>query len=69
MKKVAFYKSIPLDDSISWHLLVGVDKSVAYAEMDQALESALISAITLLALSFVIFFVILTFCLSSYFWR
>lgn len=61
VEKVAFYKSIPLDDSISWHLLVGVDKSVAYAEMDQALESALISAITLLALSFVIFFVILTF--------
>ena len=61
VEKVAFYKSIPLDASISWHLLVGVDKSVAYAEMDQALESALISAITLLALSFVIFFVILTF--------
>ncbi|KAB0287650.1 methyl-accepting chemotaxis protein [Vibrio sp. THAF190c] len=59
--KVAFFQTIRIDDAVTWHLLVGVDKSIAYAEMDDALEAALYSAIILLSISCAIFLVILNY--------
>lgn len=61
VEKVAFFQTLPLDDGVSWHLLVGVNKSIAYAEVDEALKTSLYTALTLLVVSFVIFFAILSY--------
>ena len=61
VEKVAFFQTLPLDDGVSWHLLVGVNKSIAYAEVDEALNTSLYTAMTLLVVSFVIFFAILSY--------
>ena len=61
VEKVAFFQTLPLDDGVSWHLLVGVNKSIAYAEVDEALNTSLYTALTLLVVSFVIFFTILSY--------
>lgn len=61
VEKVAFFQTLPLDDGVSWHLLVGVNKSIAYAEVDKALKTSLYTALTLLVISFVIFFSILSY--------
>lgn len=60
-EKVAFFHTVQLDNDISWHLLVGVDKSIAYSSMTQALEESIVTAISLLVASFIIFFVILNY--------
>lgn len=52
--KVAFYRTIQLDEDVSWHLLVGVDKSIVYAEVTKAVDTALYTAAVLLVISFVI---------------
>lgn len=58
VEKVAFFKTIDVDKSRSWHLLVGVDKSVAYSELDVALKESLYTSIALLIGSFAIFSII-----------
>jgi len=48
VEKLAFTQEITLTNGKRWYLFIGVDKSVAYAEVDEALESALVvSAIML----------------------
>ena len=42
--KLAFSKAIPLVNGKQWFLFIGLDKSNAYAVVDQALSSALISS-------------------------
>lgn len=61
VEKVAFYRTIQLSDEVSWHLLVGVDKSVAYQEVEQALESSLLTAFIMLLLSILILFITLNY--------
>jgi methyl-accepting chemotaxis protein len=61
VEKVAFFRTIQLDDAVSWHLLVGVDKSIAYQEVDEALETSLFTALILLAISVTVFFTTLSF--------
>ncbi|MCW8994832.1 MAG: cache domain-containing protein, partial [Psychromonas sp.] len=39
--KVAFTKAINLTDGKKWYLFIGVDKSVVYAQIDQALNDAI----------------------------
>ncbi|TKB48545.1 methyl-accepting chemotaxis protein [Ferrimonas sediminicola] len=50
VEKLAFTKAIPLVNGKSWYLFVGVDKSVAYASLEQALWDALILSAVLLAI-------------------
>ncbi|NOH97624.1 methyl-accepting chemotaxis protein [Vibrio sp. 99-70-13A1] len=58
VEKVAFFKTINVDENNGWHLMVGVDKSVAYAGVDAALEESLYTSALLLVSSFVLFFII-----------
>ena len=58
VEKVAFFKTINIDENSGWHLMVGVDKSVAYAGVDAALEESLYTSALLLIGSFVLFFII-----------
>ncbi|ARC92698.1 methyl-accepting chemotaxis protein [Vibrio coralliilyticus] len=61
IEKVAFFQTIQLDENNSWHLLVGVNKSIAYAEVDEALKNSLYTALVLLVVAFIILFVILNY--------
>ncbi|MDE3898514.1 MULTISPECIES: methyl-accepting chemotaxis protein [Vibrio] len=44
IEKVAFYRALPLSSELKLHLLVGVNKSLAYADLDQATHQALWTA-------------------------
>ncbi|MCW8330932.1 methyl-accepting chemotaxis protein [Photobacterium sp. SDRW27] len=57
--KIAYFRSIELDNNTRWHLLVGIDKSVAYAELDETLTDSLITAGILIFLSAVIILLLL----------
>jgi len=59
VEKIAFYRTIQLDNDVSWHLLVGVNKSIAYAKVSEALETALLTASALLVVLLTILIVIL----------
>ncbi|QFI38766.1 methyl-accepting chemotaxis protein [Moritella marina ATCC 15381] len=47
--KLAFTQEISLVNGKSWYLFIGVDKLVAYAEVDEALETSIVVSIILLA--------------------
>ncbi|NQZ92410.1 MAG: methyl-accepting chemotaxis protein [Moritella sp.] len=47
--KLAFTQEITLINGKRWYLFIGVDKSVAYAEVDEALESAFVVSAIMLA--------------------
>ncbi|QUM81757.1 methyl-accepting chemotaxis protein [Moritella sp. 5] len=47
--KLAFTQEITLTNGKRWYLFIGVDKSVAYAEVDEALESAIVVSAIMLA--------------------
>ncbi|MFC1502867.1 methyl-accepting chemotaxis protein [Pseudomonadota bacterium] len=57
VEKIAYFKAIELGKDTRWHLLVGIDKSVAYAEVDQALNTSLFTAglLILFAVSIILF--------------
>lgn len=57
--KVAYFNEIKLDDDTHWHVLVGVDTSVAYAEADRAFWNSLYTSFALLCTSLVILILIL----------
>lgn len=57
--KVAFFRAIQLDKDVSWHLLVGVDKSIVYQQVEEALETSLFTAGLLLLASLAVLFTIL----------
>jgi len=48
--KLAFTQEITLVNGKRWYLFIGVDKSVAYAEVDEALESAILVSAIMLAI-------------------
>ena len=43
--KLAFTQSIPLVNGKKWHLFIGVDKSVAYASLNDVLKQSVISSV------------------------
>ncbi|GIC75299.1 methyl-accepting chemotaxis protein [Moritella sp. F3] len=47
--KLAFTQEITLINGKRWYLFIGVDKSVAYAEVDEALETSIVVSIIMLA--------------------
>ncbi|MCL1063255.1 methyl-accepting chemotaxis protein [Shewanella benthica] len=49
--KIAFSKAINLVNGKKWYLFVGLNKSVAYADVDKALTNAVVSSIIMLALA------------------
>lgn len=57
--KIAYFKEIVLDEENSWHLLVGIDQSVAHAEVDEAVNTSLATAGILLVFAIAIILVVL----------
>ncbi|MGF1758850.1 methyl-accepting chemotaxis protein [Photobacterium sagamiensis] len=57
--KIAYFQAIELDKDTQWHLLVAIDKSVAYAELDEALNTSLLTAGLLILFSAAIILVLL----------
>ncbi|TKB55065.1 methyl-accepting chemotaxis protein [Ferrimonas aestuarii] len=50
VNKVAYFQNIKLDDNNQWHFFIGLDTSVAYAELKQATTQTLLwSAVMLIA--------------------
>lgn len=49
--KLAFTMEIPLVNNKKWYLFVGVNKSVAYASVNEALETAVMSSIVMLVIA------------------
>lgn len=49
--KIAFSKAINLVNGKKWYLFVGLNKSVAYADVDKALTNAVVSSIIMLVLA------------------
>ncbi len=59
--KLAFFNSISLGDSRSWHLMVGINKDIAYAPVKAALSTAIYSGVGLLGISIVILLLTLSY--------
>ena len=57
ISEIAFFQEVKLDSETSWHLLVAVDKSIAYAELEGVLNDVVITSLLLLTLSLTLFFV------------
>jgi len=57
--KVAYFKTLKLDEQTSWHFMVAVDKSVVYAEIDKNLRESVITAGSLIILAIVIILIVL----------
>ncbi|WP_299018111.1 methyl-accepting chemotaxis protein [uncultured Photobacterium sp.] len=47
--KLSFTKAIDLVNGQKWYLFIGVDKSIAYAAIDEALTSAIMTSVIMLA--------------------
>jgi len=52
--KLAFSRAIPLIGEQQWYLFIGIEKSKAYASVDAALTSAIITSVVMLAVSLVL---------------
>jgi methyl-accepting chemotaxis protein len=59
VEKIAYFQTIELDKETHWHLLVGIDKSMAYAEVDEALKTSLLTAGLLILIASAIILVVL----------
>lgn len=57
--KLAFTKGIKLVDGKKWYLFIGVDKSVAYAAVDEALSDAIISSLVMIFIALILVIIIL----------
>lgn len=57
--KVAYTKAIELANGKKWYLIIGLNTSIAYAQVDQALTDALISSAIMLIIAIVLVFIIL----------
>lgn len=49
--KVSYFKSIKLDDSMSWHLLITIDQSAHYATINALLEKNILGALLLILIA------------------
>ena len=59
VEKIAFTEAINLINGKKWYLIVGVDKSIAFAQVEQAKTSALITALILVFITIALVLVIL----------
>ncbi|MEH6531007.1 MAG: methyl-accepting chemotaxis protein [Photobacterium frigidiphilum] len=57
--KLSFTKEIKLVNGKTWYLFIGINESVAYAAVDEALTDAIISSLAMLAVAFLFVFIIL----------
>lgn len=57
--KIAFTKSIKLVNGKKWYLFVGIDKSVAYASLDTALNQAVLSSIIMIIIGVAVLLLVL----------
>lgn len=57
--KIAFTKAIDLIDGKKWYLIIGIDKTIAYAQIEQALTDAIISSFVMLLIAVFFVFIIL----------
>lgn len=57
--KIAFSQAIPLVNGKKWYLFIGVDKSIAYASLNDVLKQAIISSIVMSLIAIVLMFVVL----------
>ncbi|MGF1760801.1 methyl-accepting chemotaxis protein [Photobacterium sagamiensis] len=57
--KLSFTKKIELANGQKWHLFIGIDKSIAYAAVDEALTDAIISSLVMLAIAIILVIAIL----------
>lgn len=57
--KLAFTQEIKLVNGKRWYLFIGVDKSVAYAEVDEALESAVVGSAIMLVIGLFLTIIVL----------
>ncbi len=51
VEKIAFTKAIKLVNNKEWHLFIGVDKSIAYASLDEALTDSITSSLIMIVLA------------------
>ncbi|WP_299018501.1 methyl-accepting chemotaxis protein [uncultured Photobacterium sp.] len=61
VNKVAFTRTIELVNGKRWYLFIGVDESIAYAEVDKALTHAIFTSLGMLFVGIVLVVVILNF--------
>ncbi len=59
IEKLGFTKVIKLVNGKKWDLFIGVDKSVAYAAVDEALTSAIVSSLVMISIAVLLVFAIL----------
>lgn len=59
VEKIAFTKAIELVNGNQWFLFIGVDKSVAYAELEVALTRAVVSSLVMMAIAIVVLLAVL----------
>ncbi|QIZ76694.1 methyl-accepting chemotaxis protein [Ferrimonas lipolytica] len=59
VERLAYVKPVELVNDKRWHLMVEVDKRIAYAELDTALTSAIISSLIMLAIGCLLVLVVL----------
>lgn len=52
--KMGFTKQINLVNGKKWYLFIGIDKSVAYAALDEALAGAIISSLVMITLALIV---------------
>jgi len=60
-QKIAFYQEIIFDDSTGWHLLVELDKSVAYAAINHSLQATLITTLILVIICSILIYLLLSY--------
>lgn len=58
-EQLSFTKSIPLVNGKKWYLVISIDKSTAYAAVDEALTDAIISSLVMLFIAILLVIAIL----------
>lgn len=53
-EKIAFTKKIKISNNKNWYLFIGVNKSIAYANLDEALVDAIITSIVMLLVAVIV---------------
>lgn len=59
VEKIAFFEAIKLGHGARWHMIVGIDKSIAYAEVEKAVRSSLFTAGLLITVAAAIILLVL----------
>jgi len=59
VEKIAFTKAIELIDGKKWYLVIGINKSIAYAQIDQALKETIVSSLMMLFIAIFLVIIIL----------